>query len=86
MAPPKKESPVEPFKRVLALAVRAIAQDKEVQVTFGPGKPELDGKSVQLELTDLAPTWGMEIKYRLKGTDGRAISGTIHNTVHALGK
>ena len=38
--PPKKESPVEPFKRVLALAVRAIAQDKEVQVAFGPGKPE----------------------------------------------
>jgi hypothetical protein len=45
-----------------------------------------DGKTVRLELPDLAPTWGMEIRYRLKGTDGRAITGTIHNTIHALGK
>jgi hypothetical protein len=45
-----------------------------------------DGKTVRLDLTDLAPTWGMEIKYRLKGSDGRAITGTIHNTIHAFGK
>ena len=45
-----------------------------------------DGKTVRLELPDLAPTWGMEIQYRLKGTDGRSITGTIHNTIHALGK
>ncbi|MBL8823230.1 MAG: c-type cytochrome [Planctomycetia bacterium] len=43
-----------------------------------------DGKTVRLESKDLAPTWGMEIKYRLKGTDGRAIVGTIHNTIHAI--
>jgi len=43
-----------------------------------------DGKTVRLALADLAPTWGMEIKYRLKGTDGRAIVGTIHNTIHAV--
>ncbi len=45
-----------------------------------------DGKTVRLELPDLAPTWCMEIKYRLKGADGRAITGTVHNTVHAVGK
>ena len=45
-----------------------------------------DGKSVQLDIPDLVPTWGMEIKYRLKGTDGRAIVGVIHNTIHDLGK
>lgn len=45
-----------------------------------------DGKTVRLELPDLAPTWGMEIKYRLKGADGRAVTGTIHNTIHAVGK
>jgi putative heme-binding domain-containing protein len=45
-----------------------------------------DGKTVRLEISDLAPTWCMEIKYRVKGTDGRAVTGTIHNTIHALGK
>ncbi len=45
-----------------------------------------DGKTVRLDLPDLAPTWCMEVKYRLKGTDGRAVSGTIHNTIHTLGK
>jgi hypothetical protein len=45
-----------------------------------------DGKSVRLEIADLSPTWGMEIKYRLKGTDGRSITGVINNTIHAMGK
>ena len=42
-----------------------------------------DGKTVRLDLPDLAPTWGMEIKYRVKGSDGRAVTGVIHNTIHA---
>ncbi len=41
-----------------------------------------DEKTVRLELPDLAPTWGMEIKYRVKGADGRAVTGAIHNTIH----
>ncbi|HEY1189114.1 MAG TPA: DUF6797 domain-containing protein [Gemmata sp.] len=45
-----------------------------------------DGKSVRLEIADLAPTWGMEIKYRVKGMDGRAVTGVIHNTIHQMGK
>jgi putative heme-binding domain-containing protein len=45
-----------------------------------------DGKTVRLDLAELSPTWGMEIKYRLTGADGRLITGTIHNTVHAFGK
>ncbi len=45
-----------------------------------------DGKTVWLEIVGLAPTWGMEIQYRLKGTDGRAITGAIHNTIHEFGK
>jgi len=46
--------------------------------------PLADGKTVRLEIAGLTPTWGMEIKYRLKGTDGRAIVGVIHNTIHAF--
>ena len=45
-----------------------------------------DGKTVRLDLPDLAPTWGMEIRYRVKGADGRAVAGVIHNTIHAAGK
>ena len=44
----RKEAPSEPFKRVLAPAVRAIAGDAEVDVGFGPGRPEASGKSIQL--------------------------------------
>ena len=45
-----------------------------------------DGKTVRLEIPDLAPTWGMEIKYRVAGADGRPVAGVIHNTIHAMGK
>jgi putative heme-binding domain-containing protein len=43
-----------------------------------------DGKTVRLDIAGIAPTPGMEIQYRLKGTDGRAIIGVIHNTINAL--
>lgn len=43
-----------------------------------------DGKTVRLAIPGLAPTWGMEIKYRLQGGDGRAINGVIHNSIHVL--
>jgi hypothetical protein len=43
-----------------------------------------DGKSVSLETADLKPTWGMEIKYSLKGAQGEAVGGVIHNTIHHL--
>jgi cobaltochelatase CobT len=52
----KKDSPVEPFKRVLGLAVRAIAGDNEIQVNYGPGKPELDGAKVSLPEPSRIPT------------------------------
>tara|TARA_B100000530_G_scaffold184954_1_gene117174 strand:- start:11877 stop:15749 length:3873 start_codon:yes stop_codon:yes gene_type:complete len=43
-----------------------------------------DGKTVLIEIEGLKPTWGMEIKYDLKGADGETFSGTLHNTVHEL--
>ena len=45
-----------------------------------------DGKTVRLDLPDLAPTWGMEIKYRLTGTNGRSVTGVIHNSIHEFKK
>jgi putative heme-binding domain-containing protein len=45
-----------------------------------------DGKRVRIDLPTIAPTWCMEVKYRLHGADGRLITGTIHNTIHHLAK
>src|SRR6185369_6953184 len=43
-----------------------------------------DGQSVRLEISDLQPTWCMEIKYTLRGAGGEPIDGVIHNTIHRL--
>ncbi len=38
-----------------------------------------------LEIPRIKPTWGMEIKYSVRGADGAPVQGTIHNTIHRLG-
>lgn len=45
-----------------------------------------DGQTVELIVPDVAPTWGMEIRYALKGANGESASGVIHNTIHKLGE
>ena len=47
-------------------------------------KVALDGHSVELAIPDLKPTWGMEIRYLLKTSEGESFDGVIHNTVHHL--
>ncbi len=74
----KKESPAEPFKRVLGLAVRSIAGDKEVQVSFGPGKPELDGKQVTLPEPARIPT-AKEIAVIRGWADSLALTAAVHD-------
>ncbi len=54
--PKRREAPSEPLKRVLAPAFRAIAGDHEIEVSFGPGKPEVAGQSVQLPEPPRAPS------------------------------
>lgn len=43
-----------------------------------------DGKTVTLTLPDLAPTWCMEIRCRLKSVEGAPFERVIHNTIHNL--
>ncbi len=43
-----------------------------------------DGQTVELMIPDIAPTWSMEIRYSLRGADGRPFDGVIHNTIHSL--
>src|SRR5262245_34651149 len=73
-----KESPTEPFKRVLGLAVRAIAGDDEVQVAYAPGKPELDGKSVQLPEPSRVPS-AREVAVIRGWADSLALTVACHD-------
>ena len=43
-----------------------------------------DGRTVVLEIPGIAPTWCMEITYRIKGAAGEPVEGVIHNTIHQL--
>ena len=45
-----------------------------------------DGKTVSLDLENLAPTWCMEVVYTFTGTDGKSFTGKLHNTIHTLGE
>ncbi len=76
--PKKKEAPAEPFKRVLGLATRAIAGESEMQVSFAPGKPELDGKNVQLPEPSRIPS-AKEIAVIRGWADSFALTAARHD-------
>ena len=46
----KSENPTDPFKRAIAGAMRSIAGDPELEVTFAPEQPSLRGKRARLPL------------------------------------
>jgi putative heme-binding domain-containing protein len=41
-----------------------------------------DTKTVRIESSQMKPSWGMEIRYKFKASDGKAVQGTIHNTLY----
>ena len=74
-----KVAPAEPFKRALGLCVRAIAGDEEVQVGFGPGRPELEGKTVSLPEPSRVPSQ-REISVIRGWADSLALTAACHDT------
>ena len=48
-------------------------------------KLSADGRSVFLELADLAPVMQMRIRYRLSSADGNKVRGEVFHTIHKLG-
>src|SRR6266850_4164806 len=46
----KPENPTDPFKRAVAHAVRSLAGERDLEVTFSPEQPLLKGKKVRLPL------------------------------------
>jgi len=76
--PKRKEPPAEPFKRALGVAVRAIAGDGEVSVDYGPGKPELETKSVRLPEPSRLPS-RREIAVLRGWADSLALTAACHD-------
>ena len=50
----KRADPLAPFKRAVALATRALAGDKSMNVVFGTDVPGFDGKTARLPLPSRA--------------------------------
>ena len=44
------ESPLEPFKRAMTATMRALAEDDELDVSFGPGAPSARGNRLRVPL------------------------------------
>ena len=44
-----------------------------------------DGKTLRIEMPDIAPCWQMSIRYEFLGANGSKIAGEIQNTIHSLG-
>ena len=43
-----------------------------------------DQQTVFLHIPEIQPTWGMEVRYVLRGSEGERVDGVIHNTIHEL--
>jgi putative heme-binding domain-containing protein len=56
----------------------------EKSVRVAASRLSADGMSVVLEIPDLKPTMGMEIRYALRTAAGEVAPGVIHNTIHRL--
>src|SRR5262245_33744891 len=80
--PKRKESPSEPLKRVVGLAVRAVAADSEIEVTYGPAKPAIEGKQVRLPEPSRVPS-AHEVAVLRGWADSLALTAACHDaTVH----
>jgi len=51
-----KENPLEPFKRATTATIRAIAEDHELEVTFGQGPPVARGNKLRVPLPQMGAT------------------------------
>jgi len=58
--------------------------ERSLPVTKAALQP--DGQTVVLTIPDLEPTWGMEIRYRLKGAGGEPVDSMIHNSIFRFGE
>jgi cobaltochelatase CobT len=76
--PKRKEAPVEPFKRALGLAVRAIAAKPDITVAYAPGQPEYAGKTITLPEPSRVPG-KKEIAVIRGHADSLALNASCHD-------
>ena len=50
------DSPLEPFKRAMTATMRALAEDEELEVSFGPGAPTARGNRMRVPLPTIGCT------------------------------
>ena len=75
----RKEAPVEPFKRALSTACRAVAADHEMTVSFGPGQPDVQGHLMHLPELSRLPN-AREIAVLRGWADGLSLRAACHDT------
>jgi len=52
--------------------------------TISKAEISADGKTITLEIPELAPTWGMSMKLKLRGAGGEAFEREINNSIFTL--
>ncbi|HXG78061.1 MAG TPA: cobaltochelatase subunit CobT [Methyloceanibacter sp.] len=78
----RKEAPLEPFKRAVALTTRSIAADSKVEVIFTSEPPGLSGKLARVPEPSRVPT-KTEIAVIRGHADAAALSVACHDhTLH----
>lgn len=79
----RKEAPVEPLKRALGVACRAIAADHEMTVNYGPGQPVVQGHILHLPEPSRLPN-AREIAVLRGWADGLSLRAACHDAkLHA---
>ena len=57
----------------------------EKELTVSDTSLSEDGKTLRIEIPEIAPCWQMSIRYEFHGANGSKIAGEIQNTIHSLG-
>ncbi|MFD0986168.1 cobaltochelatase subunit CobT [Methyloligella solikamskensis] len=76
--PKRKELPLDPFKRAVSMTCRALANDKDVEVSFSTEQPSQVGKAVKLPEPSRVPTED-EIATIRGQADSAALSIACHD-------
>jgi hypothetical protein len=56
--------------------------EKEIAVT--ETEVSEDGRTITLTIPEIAPTWGMSVEMKLKGSQGEEVSRLIHNSIFEM--
>jgi cobaltochelatase CobT len=75
-----KDQPLEPFKRAMTATIRALAEDDELEVSFGPGAPSSSGQRIRVPLPQLGAS-DAEIDAVRGAGDQYALKRRYHDAV-----